>query len=114
MNYNNRIFCGKSNSANGEVSESTRFYYYQNADRVWADYSGGEIVSGHLQGKVFADGSLEFMYHHENIHGELMAGKCCSIPHQSPDGKLVLKESWQWFTGDQTTGTSELEEIVES
>lgn len=47
------------------------------------------------------------------LRGELMAGKCYSIPHQSSEGKLILKESWQWFTGEQTTGTSELEEIVE-
>lgn len=114
MNYNNRVFIGKSNSANGEVSAPTRFYYRQKEGRVWADYSGGEIVSGHLQGKMLTDGSLVFMYHHENIHGELMAGKCRSTPHKKPDGKLVLKENWQWLTGDQSTGTSELEEVVES
>src|SRR5690554_6272938 len=114
MNYNNRPVSGESNSANGKVSESTRVYYYQDADRVWAKHSGGEIVSTHLQVMVFADGSIEFMYHHENIDGELMAGKCRSTPHQSPGGKLILKENWQWFTGDQTTGMSELEEVVES
>lgn len=112
MNYNNRVFCGKSNSANGEVGASTRFHYRQEGDRVWAEYAGGEIVSGHLQGKVLADGSLEFVYHHQNIHGDLMAGKCQSTPHQKPDGTLLLKETWQWFTGDQSQGTSEIEELV--
>jgi len=111
MNYDNRIFRGKVNSANGEVGESTCFHYHQSGGRGWAEYHGGDIVSGHLQGKVLADGSLEFVYHHENTSGELMAGKCKSVPGLSPEGKIVLKESWQWFTGDQTAGVSEVEEL---
>lgn len=111
MNYNNRIFRGKVNSVNGEVSEATRFHYHQSGNQVWAEYSGGDIVKGHLQGKVYSDGSLEFLYHHENVNGELMAGQCKSIPNQSPDGKIVLKESWKWFTGDHSAGVSEVEEV---
>lgn len=114
MNYNNRIFRGKTNSDNGEVSGSTRFHYHQSGDQVWAEYSGGAIVKGHLQGKVFRDGSLEFLYHHENLSGELMAGRCRSFPDQSIDGKIVLKEKWKWFTGDQSEGSSEVEEVDES
>lgn len=113
MNYNGRIFRGKSNSENGEVSGQTKFHYRQCEDRVWADYSGGEVVSGHLQGKVYPDGSLEFVYHHENTAGELMAGKCRSYPSHEASGNLVLKESWQWFTGDQTSGMSEIEEVID-
>lgn len=111
MNYDNRIFRGKTNSDNGEVSESTRFYYHQSGDQVWAEYSGGDIVRGHLQGKVFHDGSLEFLYHHENLNGELAAGRCRSLPAQSNDGKIILRENWQWFTGDQSEGMSEVEEV---
>lgn len=111
MNYNNRRFRGKSNAANGEVSQGTCFTYYQRGDRLWGEYSGGEVVSGHLQGRVCADGCLEFLYHHENRSGELMAGKCRSIPSIGADGRLVLKENWQWFTGDQSLGSSEVEEI---
>lgn len=111
MNYNNRIFRGKSNTSNGEVSDRTLFHYHQNLDRIWADYSGGDIVTGHLQGTMFSDGSIEFLYHHENLDGDLMAGKCRSVPHKDSNGKLILKESWQWFTGDQTSGTSEVEEV---
>lgn len=111
MNYDNRIFRGRSNSGNGEVDNQTRFHYRQEDDRVWAEYSGGQVVRGHLQGKVHPDGSLEFVYHHENSNGELMAGQCRSHPSHDADGTLVLKESWQWFTGDQTPGISEVEEV---
>lgn len=113
MNYENRIFRGKTNSENGEVSASTRFHYRQSGDRVWADYSGGDIVKGHLQGKVLPDGSLEFLYHHENVHGELMAGRCRSVPGQDADGKAILKENWKWFTGDQSEGVSEIQEVCD-
>ena len=111
MNYDNRIFRGKTNSANGEVSESTRFHYHQSGDQIWAEYSGGDVVKGHLQGKVLPDGSLDFLYHHENLNGELMAGRCRSVPDQSVDGKIILKERWKWFTGDQSEGVSEIEEV---
>lgn len=111
MDYNNRVFRGKSNSSNGEVSSQTKFYYRQSGDKIFADYSGGEITSGHLQGKVYPDGSLEFLYHHENVDGVLMAGICRSHPSFDASGKLTLNENWQWFTGDKSSGTSQIEEI---
>lgn len=113
VNYNHRIFRGRTNSDNGEVGGQTTFHYRQSEDRVWATYSGGDIVSGHLQGKVHADGSLKFVYHHENVDGELMAGKCFSTPSQDTADCLVLKEHWQWLTGDRTSGYSEVEEITD-
>ncbi|WP_349557790.1 n-acetylglutamate synthase [Marinobacter sp. NFXS9] len=112
VNYDHRIFRGRTNSDNGEVGGQTTFHYRQSEDRVWATYSGGDIVSGHLQGKVCADGNLEFVYHHENVDGELMAGQCFSTPSQDTADCLVLKEHWQWLTGDRTSGYSEVEEIT--
>lgn len=111
MNYDNKVFCGRVNSPNGEVSASTRFHYHQSGDRIWAEYAGGAVLKGHLQGKVLADGTLEFFYHHENINGELMAGRCKSVPRHGANGKLILKENWQWFTGDRSAGESEVEEL---
>ena len=60
LNYHLRQFRGKSNSANGEVSPHTVFTYYQQGDRLWGEYAGGDIRRGHLQGKVQPDGSLFF------------------------------------------------------
>ena len=59
-----------------------------------------------------ANKNLKIEYHHENLTGELMAGKCHSIPGQGDQGQLVLKENWQWLTGDQSSGYSEVEEII--
>lgn len=112
MNYDGRIFEGRKNSSNGQVSQATRFTYHQRGERVWADYAGGQIVRGHLQGKVYSDGRLEFLYHHESVAGELMAGTCVSRPHYDDAGRLVLQERWRWFTGDQSSGDSEVVEIT--
>lgn len=49
MNYDNRIFRGKTNSENGEVGASTRFHYHQSGDRVWADADGKVILKEHWQ-----------------------------------------------------------------
>jgi hypothetical protein len=52
INYNNKTFVSKENTDNGEVSSQTIFKYYQEGSIVWADYSGGEIVKGHLIAKA--------------------------------------------------------------
>ena len=111
LNYHLRQFRGKSNAPNGEVSASTLFTYYQNGSRLWGDYAGGDILRGQLQGKVHPDGSIFFLYQHENTAGTLMAGQCHSRPKLMENGLLLLQESWQWFTGDQSCGYSEVEEI---
>ena len=48
----NRYFTTQSNSGNGEVSSETVFHYHQDGDLVYAEYSGGEILKGHLLGKM--------------------------------------------------------------
>jgi hypothetical protein len=111
INYDGRVFKSVQNSAAGEVSGETVFHYRQKGDLVWAEYSGGEIVFGHLIAKVLEDGALEMRYQHLNRHGELMTGKCFSVPEVLPDGKIRLRENWQWTSGDFSEGESVIEEI---
>lgn len=111
IDYDGRCFRGRSNSGTGEVGSRTVFHYRQNHDRLWGQYSGGEIVEGHLLGVVASDGSLEFCYHHLNTAGQVMAGRCSSRPRRESDGRLILEEHWRWFTGDGSAGYSEVEEI---
>ena len=33
---------------------------------IWADYSGGKIIKGHLLGTVSENGELDFYYQHIN------------------------------------------------
>lgn len=111
INYNGRKFATVQNSASGEVGADTVFYYHQEGDVVWAEYSGGEIVSGSLIAKCDAAGNLEMRYQHLNKQGELMTGKCRSTPEILPDGRVRLHEKWRWTSGDLSAGESVIEEI---
>lgn len=111
FNLNHKIFRSVANSDNGEVDASTRFHYHQDGDVIWADYAGGAIVKGHLLGKILPNGELDFRYHHINTVGEMMVGVCRSTPQILADGRLRFEERWQWLSGDQSAGYSEIEEV---
>lgn len=110
INYDKRVFKSVSNSETGEVSDETTFYYHQKDNLVWAEYSGGAIVFGTLIAKILENGVLEMRYQHLNRNDELMTGKCFSTPEILPDGKIRLREKWQWTSGDLSAGESIIEE----
>ena len=111
INYDNRRFASVSNSDNGEVGSATVFHYRHEGDVVWATYRGGAIVFGSLIAKVDERDCLEMRYQHLNSAGELMTGKCRSTPEVLPDGRLRLREVWQWTSGDFSRGESIIEEV---
>lgn len=111
MNYNNKRFRVVKNSENGETTTETIFEYKQHGNILTSAYSGGQIVSGHLIGKVADNGKIEMRYHQINANGEFMTGICNSKPEFIEDGKIRLYEKWQWTSGDKSSGTSILEEI---
>jgi len=111
INYHNKKFKAIQNSINGETSEETIFVYQQQDTIVTAMYAGGQILSGHIIGLVSDDGSLEIQYHHINHKNEIQTGSCISVPEVLVNGKIRLFETWQWTSGDQSKGTSIIEEI---
>lgn len=111
MNYNNRKFRVVSNDENGDVDDTMVFIYRQEGNVLSCSYSGGEVISGHLLGIVDEQGNIDMKYHHINKTGELMTGVCNSTPEILADGRIRLHESWQWTSGDKSTGFSILEEI---
>lgn len=111
MDLDGKIFKALSNTGSGEVDGQTVFTYHQEEDLVWAEYSGGRILKGHLLGK-WNEGKLEINYHHINLEGRIMAGKCISVPESLDDGRLKLNEKWRWYNGDQSVGTSEIVEVI--
>ena len=111
MNYDGKRFRPVTNSDNGEVDESMVFEYRQRGQTLTCSYSGGQIVTGHLIGLVTEDGAIDMRYHQVNKAGEMNTGICKSTPELLPNGKIRLHESWQWTSGDQSAGTSLLEEI---
>lgn len=111
LNLNNRKFSSIANTNNGDVGSQTVFHYRQEADLVWAEYSGGSIRRGSLIARWVEDGLLEMRYQHLSTDNEFKTGRCLSRPEQMPDGKLRMHEQWQWTSGDQSSGTSIIEEI---
>ena len=111
VNYNDRKFRSFQNSATGEVGTETVFHYHQTDDTVWAEYSGGEIERGNLIAKCDSEGRLDMRYQHINKNGDLMTGVCTSTPEIVTNGRIRLREKWQWTAGDLSSGESVLEEI---
>ncbi len=111
IDYDGRRFHAAENSASGEVSQKTVFDYHQEGHIVWATYRGGSIAFGTLIATADAEGLLDMRYQHVNTAGALMTGVCETTPEVLPDGRLRLHERWRWTSGDQSEGTSTLEEI---
>ncbi len=63
-----------------------------------------------MTGTVSPAGELDFNYCHVNTAGELRSGRCRSVPEVLSDGRLRLREQWQWTDGDRSGGESVVEE----
>ena len=113
LNYDQRFFRTVSNTAGGETGAETVFHYRQEGDVVWATYAGGEVAFGTLLAKADALGRLDMRYQQLNRKGEWQMGRCRSVPEVLEDGRYRLHESWQWLTGDGSSGTSVIEEFRE-
>jgi hypothetical protein len=111
LNYNHKTFRPLQQSDNSETSTETLFYYRQEGNILTAEYSGGQVLKGHLIGLVDEAGQIEMRYHQVNLRGELMTGICHSIPELLPNGKIRLHESWQWTSGNGSKGASIIEEL---
>lgn len=110
IDYHKKTFRPVTNAANGEVSSETVFHYQQTGNIVIANYSGGGILLGHLVALMDAEGCLDMRYHQVNTRGELQTGICHSVPEVLPDGRIRLHETWQWTSGDLSSGQSVVEE----
>lgn len=106
INYDGRFFVPRENTENGEVDGNTVFAYRQRGNVLWADYSGGDIVKGHLVGTVSESGELDFYYQHINEQKQVRVGVCHSVPRVLENGKIELSEKWRWLNGDKSEGAS--------
>lgn len=112
INYDRKIFVSIENTSNGEVTRETTFHYRQQGNVVWAEYEGGGVLLGHLIGTLNGQGILDMRYHHVNEQGELMTGKCISMPKLLDDGRLRVYETWEWTCKDFSKGESIIEEMI--
>ena len=100
-----------TNSENGDVDASTIFHYWQEGDTVWGTYKNNSIRFGTLLAKVNRKGELDMHYQHLDQDGNFKSGTCISTPEILDDGRIRLHEKWQWTSGDQSSGTSTIEEV---
>jgi len=99
-------------AGDGDVSAETVFAYSQDRDLIWARYTGGPIRLGHLAGTREGD-TLDFRYAHVTVSGATASGHCVSTVVPLSDGRLSLRERWEWDS-QAGSGTSVLEEIPAS
>jgi len=111
INYNNKKFKVVSTSGAGEISDDFLFHYQQEGNVLSCSYAGGSIVEGMLVGSVDDDGVITFTYKQINEKGLERSGICVSTPEVLEDGRIRLHEQWRWTDGDQSTGTTTLEEL---
>jgi Domain of unknown function (DUF3291) len=113
IQYDGRRFAVAANSDNGDVSPGLVFHYRQSGSRLWCLYGDGvRIRFGALVAAVQPDGALDMRYQHVDAAGEVRTGQCHSRPERMPDGRLRLHERWQWTNGDESAGSSVLEELL--
>lgn len=112
IDYNGRRFTPVSNTGNGEVSQEVIFHYRQTGPILTCSYAGGRIASGQLIALVDDAGILDMRYQQVNDLGELRTGVCRSVPEVLADGRIRLHESWRWTSGDGSSGSSVLEELL--
>lgn len=106
INYDGKVFIPQSNTENGEVDEETIFHYFQEDNLFWAEYSGGDVLKGHMIGTAEDNGELDFHYQHMNKNKQVRIGKCHSIPQILKNGRIEMREKWQWLNGDLSSGES--------
>lgn len=107
-----KIFMSLSNTANGDVNGATRFYYQQKGKVIRATYEGGVVKTGTLFGQMLTDDQFEIYFQHITLSGKLKAGYCQTQIVLLENDVIKLEQNWQWLHGDESTGYSELIEVV--
>ncbi|GAA1163292.1 hypothetical protein F4556_000392 [Kitasatospora gansuensis] len=107
IDYDGRQF-RKLESTDGVVA-----VYHQRDDLVWADFAGGPVRKGSVNGTVSEDGTLRLAYTMVLAGGEVIAGHSTNTPEEGADGELLLREEWERYGPHAETGVSYLSEVTE-
>ena len=109
ISFDGRTLAGVANDGDGEVSAETIFQFEQTGDRIYAHYSGGDIVDGHLVGTV--DGNQwDVRYTQINTDNETATGHSVGAVELLDDGRIRVEDEWEWES-KPGTGESVHEEI---
>lgn len=110
ISLDGRTLVGVANSDAGEVSGDTRFEFEQEGERIYAHYSGGDIVDGHLVG-TFDGSGWDVRYTQINSEHETASGHSIGTVRLLDDGRVRVEDKWEWESRDGS-GESILEEVA--
>jgi hypothetical protein len=99
-------FRAVSNSSNGSLDNQTVMSFVADDGVVVGNYSGGSIAAGHVLARHTGEGKLEMLYQGATTFGEIQAGRATARFESRPDGGMLMRLDWQWFTGDRSSGQS--------
>jgi len=111
ISLDGRTLAGVTNADAGEVGGDTRFEFEQEGDRIYARYSGGEVVDGHLVG-TFDGREWVIRYAQLNTDRETATGHSRGTVELLEDGRVRVEDEWQWES-KAGAGESVLEEVDE-
>ncbi|WP_440764927.1 hypothetical protein [Natronorubrum sp. DTA7] len=95
ISFDGRTLAGVENDDGGEVGADTEFHFEQNGERIYASYSGGAIVDGHLVGTFDGD-QWDVRYVQINEDGETATGHSVGVVERLDDGRLRVEDEWEW------------------
>ena len=110
ISLDGRTLVGVANADSGEVSGDTRFEFEQEGERIYAHYTGGRIVDGHLVG-TFDGNEWNIRYSQINTENETASGHSVGTVELLDDDRVRIEDKWEWESQDGS-GESVLEEIV--
>lgn len=109
ISFDGRTLAGVENDEGGEVGADTVFHFEQTGDRIYANYSGGDIVNGHLVGTFDGD-QWDIRYVQINTDNETATGHSVGDVELLADGRIRVEDEWEWES-KPGTGQSIHEEI---
>ncbi len=110
ISLDGRTLVGIANSEDGELSSHTRFEFEQEGERIYAHYSGGDIVDGHLVG-TFDGNEWNIRYSQINSNRETASRHSVGTVELLDDGRVRVEDKWEWES-QEGSGESVLEEVV--
>jgi hypothetical protein len=110
IDYDGRTFRSAAEETANAGGAGPVGHYHQDRDVVWAEFAGGKVVKGSLAGRCRGDGVLDLAYCQLLTTGEVIAGRCTSVPTVLADGRVRLTEHWERFGPGGGTGVSVIEE----
>ncbi len=95
ISLDGRTLAGVANDEDGEVGADTEFHFEQDGERIYASYSGGDVVDGHLVG-TFDGKQWDVRYVQINTDDETATGHSTGTVELLDDGRIRVEDEWEW------------------